>query len=78
LVQDTLRRWLYHPDKMPDDLLSATGMFADGIPQVEDAMVASRMQANIKSSAFSVGPMAKDYEASIAAFHDNYLEILSK
>jgi Rieske 2Fe-2S family protein len=46
------------------------------VTQVEDANMASRMQLGVKSPAFVVGPLTKDYEKSITDFHDHYMRVM--
>jgi len=46
------------------------------ITEVEDAGMTARLQATVRSAAFSVGPMTLGYEAPIARFHDEYLSVM--
>jgi len=47
------------------------------VTQVEDADVAERVQSAVRSPAFAVGPLTKDFEESITRFHDAYLQTIS-
>ena len=46
------------------------------ITKGEDAAVITNIQKNVRSSRFSVGPLARTYENSISCFHTHYLELM--
>ena len=61
------------PDQDPAEFLKHFHQ----ITQVEDAAVAARVQSAVRSPAFSVGPLTKDFEKPITRFHDAYLQAIS-
>ena len=61
------------PGQDPEEFLKAFHQ----VTQVEDADVAARVQVAVRSPAFSVGPLTRDFEESITRFHDAYLEAIS-
>lgn len=46
------------------------------ITKNEDAAIITAIQKNVRSSRFSVGPLAHTYENAISCFHTHYLELM--
>ncbi|MEM7015879.1 MAG: aromatic ring-hydroxylating dioxygenase subunit alpha [Pseudomonadota bacterium] len=63
-------RLLALPEQDPTDFMAGF----EYVTQVEDAEMAARLQANIRSPVFQVGPLTQTHEKPIAHFHDNYLQ----
>ncbi len=62
------------PDQDPSFFLAGFKQ----VTEVEDAEMAKRLQASVRSPAFNVGPMTQSYEEPIANFHDHYLKLVSE
>lgn len=53
--------------------------FMEGFNKItkdEDAAIIARIQANVRSTRFKVGPIAHTYEKAISNFHNHYLKLM--
>ena len=66
-------RVLAEPGADADTLVAATRSFIE-----EDLEACERIQAAVRSSRWEIGPLARDHERPITAFHDHLLGLLGR